>query len=555
MNKPSRRAFLATAGAGAAAAALAACTGTPPNSAPGEGNSGAANANKSGAMTNYAAGTQFKASTPLKFSIAILSNPNYPFKANWLFLTHLKQLTNVSFSPTVVPFADYNVKIGTLIAAGQQPYIIPKIYPGGEDAYVAGGQLLPISDYVQHMPNFQAKVAAWNLDGDLNTLRQSDGKYYLLPGLHQSVVSDYTMGVRTDLLTKYNIATPSTLAQVEAMLTTFKDKNPGHYPFSDRYNQPTAGGAFLQMIGNAYGTNAGWNYQTYNQGAYFDQSTKKYVFAAAMPQYQQMVTLVNGWYNKGLIDPESFTQPDTQAQAKLTSGKSFALMENAQQVAIDQKAMKPGQTVGKIPMPLGPAGATVVGSRLDAGLLISSKAASDPNFIAMLQFIDWLWYSDAGMLYARWGIEGTTYTGSVADGTFALEPQVDWSGLHPDAKIEINVQYGFYNGVFSVGGSNQLMQTQFPPQELAFQKIMDTRTPLPVNPPAPLTTLQSQTASTSGTSLMDYVQSQTIGFITGKRPLSQWSQFQSELQGKGSANFLNIYTTAYNTYNTAHPGA
>ena len=555
MNMPSRRAFLATAGAGAAAAALAACTSSPPNSAPGEGNTGAAAANKSDAMTNYAVGTQFRAAKPLTFPIMMLSNPNYPYKANWLFFTHLKQLTNVSFNPTVVPFADYNVKVGTLIAAGQEPYIIPKIYPGGEDAYVAGGQILPISDYVQHMPNFQAKVAAWNLDGDLNTLRQSDGKYYLLPGLHQNVVSDYTMGVRTDLLSKYNIATPSTLAQVEGMLTTFKDKNPGHYPFSDRYNQPTAGGAFLQMIGNAYGTNAGWNYQAYNQGAYFDQSSKKYVFAAAMPQYQQMVTLLNGWYNKGLIDPESFTQPDTQAQAKLTSGKSFALMENAQQIAIDQKAMPAGQTVGKIPVPLGPAGATVVGSRLDAGLLISAKAANSPNFIAMLQFIDWLWYSDAGMLYARWGIEGTTYTGSVADGTFQLEPTADWSGLHPNAKIEINTQYGFYNGVFSVGGSTQLMQTQYPPAELAFQKIMDARTPLPVNPPAPLTTLQSQTATTTGTSLMDYVQSQTVGFITGKRPLSQWSAFQSELQGKGSSNFLNIFTTAYTTYNSAHPGA
>lgn len=506
-------------------------------------------------MKNYGVGTQFKATAPLTFPIMILSNPNYPYKANWLFFTHLKQLTNVSFNPTVVPFADYDVKVGTLIAAGQEPYIIPKIYPGGEDAYVAGGQILPISDYVKHMPNFQAKVAAWNLDGDLDTLRQSDGKYYLLPGLHQNVVSDYTIGVRTDLLSKYNIATPSTLPQVEAMLTTLKDKNPGHYPFSDRYNQPTSGGAFLQMIGNAYGTNAGWNYQTYNQGAYFDQSTKKYVFAAAMPQYQQMVTLLSGWYNKGLIDPESFTQPDTQAQAKLTSGKSFALMENAQQIAIDQKAMPAGQTVGKIPVPLGPAGATVVGSRLDAGLLISSKAANNPNFIAMLQFIDWLWYSDAGMLYARWGIEGTTYTGSVADGTFQLEPTVDWSGLHPNAKIEINTQYGFYNGVFSVGGSTQLMQTQYPAAELAFQKTMDARTPLPVNPPAPLTTLQSQTATTTGTSLMDYVQSQTVGFITGKRPLSQWNAFQSELQGKGSANFLNIFTTAYNTYNSAHPSA
>ena len=109
--------------------------------------------------------------------------------------------------------------------------------------------------------------------------------------------------------------------------------------------------------------------------------------------------------------------------------------------------------------------------------------------------------------------------------------------------------------MFSVGGSNQLMNTQYPPAELAFQKIMDTRKPLPVNPPTPLTTLQQQTATTSGTSLMDYVQSQTVGFITGKRPLSQWGAFQNELKSKGSESFLNIFTTAYDTYKAAHPSA
>ena len=188
MNKPSRRAFLATAGGGAAAAFLAACSSAPPNSAPGAGNSSAANANKSNSMNNYAVGTQFKSAVPLTFPIAILSNPNYPYKANWLFFTQLKKMTNVSLDANVIPFADYNTKISTLIAAGQQPYIIPKTYPGAEAAFVAGGQILPISDYVQHMPNFQAKVAAWNLDGDLNTLRQSDGKYYLLPEIGRAHV-------------------------------------------------------------------------------------------------------------------------------------------------------------------------------------------------------------------------------------------------------------------------------------------------------------------------------------------------------------------------------
>lgn len=545
MSQPSRRQFIAGAGAAAGAAAIAACSSSPP--APG--GSGSGSKNTAASMSNFDVGTQFKATQPLTFSIMILSNPAYPYKANWLFFSDLKKMTNVSFNPTVIPYADYTTKQAALINAGQAPLIIPKTYPGQEDQFVAGGAILPVSDYVHLMPNFQDKVAKWNLQGDLDTLRQADGKYYLLPGLHQQVWVDYTMGVRTDLLDKYSIATPTTLTQVEGMLTTLKDKNPGHFPFSDRWNQPTPGGAFLMMMGNAYGTNAGWNYQSANQGAFWDSANKKFVFAASMPAYQQMVTLLNGWVNKGLIDPESFTQADAQALAKFTSGKTFAISENAQYVATDQKALPAGQTVGKIPVPIGPTGATVVGSRLENGMMISSKAVNNPNFVAMMQFIDWLWYSDAGQLFARWGVKGLTYTGSVTDGTFKLNPNDDWAGLHPNAKIEINSTYGFYNGVFSYGGSTQLLDTQFPPQELAFQKVMDTRTPEPLPPPAPLSTQASQQMTLAGTTLMSYVQQQTLQFILGKRPLSQWGAFQSELSGKGTGSYLNTFNSAYQTYN------
>ena len=44
------------------------------------------------------------------------------------------------------------------------------------------------------MPNFQDKVAKWNLKADLDTLRQADGKYYLLPGLHENVVAGLLHG-------------------------------------------------------------------------------------------------------------------------------------------------------------------------------------------------------------------------------------------------------------------------------------------------------------------------------------------------------------------------
>ena len=55
-------------------------------------------------------------------------------------------------------------------------------------------------------------------------------------------------------------------------------------------------------------------------------------------------------------------------------------------------------------------GAIKGGTRLENGIMISKKARDSKNFVAMMQFIDWLWYSDEGQLFAKWGVEGTTYT-------------------------------------------------------------------------------------------------------------------------------------------------
>ncbi|MBO0836712.1 MAG: extracellular solute-binding protein [Actinobacteria bacterium] len=539
MQQPSRRQILVGAGAGAALA-LVGCGSSP---------GGASVAGKTGAMSNFGTGVQFKATQPLTFSIMMLSNPAYPYKANWPFFRYLKQKTNISLNSTVVPFSDYNSKRSTLINAGQAPMIIPKTYPGEESQYVAGGAILPVSDYVHLMPNFQDKVNKWNLQGDLDTLRQADGKYYLLPGLHQQVWTDYSLAVRTDVLQKLNIPTPGTWDDVHSMLMAMKTANPQIFPLSDRWNQPTPGGAFLMNIGNSYSTAAGWNYQAPGQGAFWEAGSGKYVLTGAMPQYKNMVTFLNTMYKQGLIDPESFTQSDDIAKQKFVSGKSLVISTNAQYLVMDRQAMTvPGATISKIPVPIGPAGPVVVGSRLESGLMISSKAKQSEDFLAMLQFIDWLWYSDAGQLFARWGIPGVTYTGSVANGTFHLAPNVDWAGLNPKAKTELNVTYGFYNGVFAYGGSTALLDTQFTPEELTFQKAMDSRRTLPLPPPAPLTSAEQQQVTLWGTTLMDYVQQQTLQFILGKRPLSQWDQYVSELQSKNGGQLVSTVQNAYKSF-------
>lgn len=555
MNSFSRRRFLGVAGGGLAAAALAGCsTQAPGGSGGNNGSAGDLSANKDGAMDGYAVGTQFKATKPLDFSIMMLSNPNYPYNAHWEFFTDLQKMTNVSFNPTVVPLSDYNTKVGVMLGAGNAPMIIPKTYHPAEQQYISSGAILPVSDYVDLMPNFSATVKKWNLEPDIDTLRSADGKYYVLPGLHENVWVDYSIALRSDILEKHNLQIPTTWDEVTSLLQALKAAYPNTYPMSDRWSSTPPGpgaNALLETVGNAYGTHAGWTYQHQT----WDASKGEFVYTGATDEYKAMITLLNSWVSQKLLDPASFTQSDAQAEQKFANSQSFVISGSAQEVVNTYQkdlAKVPGATVVKIPVPIGPAGAVNVGSRLECGVMISSAARKSPNFVAMMQFIDWLYYSDAGKMFAKWGVKGETYTGSVDDGTFKLAPDVDWSGLNPSGSKPINVTYGFMNGVFSYGGSSNLLNSQFPPAEQAFQKVMNQRKVLPLDPPAPLNAQQQQQTTLWATTLLDYVNQNTLKFILGQRPLSDWDKYVSELKGMNSQQYIDAVNQAYQTYKKAH---
>jgi putative aldouronate transport system substrate-binding protein len=509
--------------------------------------------NRAGAMDKYGVGDQFKATEPLSVPVLLLSSTAYPYKADWLFWSELAKRTNVTLQPTVVPGSDYNQKRSVMISAGNAPLIIPKTYHPQEEAYIAGGAVLPVSDYLDLMPNFRDKIAKWNLQGDLDQFRQDDGKFYLLPGLHQDVWVDYSLAMRTDILQKLNLAVPQTWDDVHTVLRAMKAAHPNQYPFSDRWSTPPTPGAnnLLAILSEAYDTWAGWDYQN----AYWDSGAKKFVFTGAMDRYKQILQYLNTLVSEKLLDPESFTQPDDAARQKFASGRSFVISCNAQTLVNECRpdiAKIPGATVVKIARPIGPLGAVKPAtSRLENGILISKKARDSKNFVAMMQFIDWLWYSDKGEEFAKWGVEGVTYTKD-ASGKRTLEPDVNVVGLNPKGTKHLQVDYGFFNGVFAYGGSTELLESFFSPEEQAFQKVMNGRRTQPVPPPHPLSSDEREQATLWETALKDYVDQQTLKFILGQRDFGQWDAYVAELKGKNMQPYVDLANKAYQRFQKNH---
>ena len=287
-------------------------------------------------------------------------------------------------------------------------------------------------------------------------------------------------------------------------------------------------------------------------GTMFNKATNKFVYAATMPQYEQLLAYFNSLVKGGLMDPESFTQTDDQAQAKFTSGKSFVISGNSQNVvdyetAMNQSLGKGNFSIAKITVPSGPAGNIITGSRLENGVMISSAALKSPNFVAMMQFIDWLYYSDAGQEFAKWGVQGVTYTKNAA-GVRTLEPDVNFEGLNPSGTKDLRKDFGFYGGVFAYGGSSNLLQSMMSPAELVFQKAMASKTAQTLPPPAPLSEIDQAQATLLETPLQDYVDQNTLQFILGQRPLSQFGAFVTELQGKGMTTYMDMKNKAYTDY-------
>jgi putative aldouronate transport system substrate-binding protein len=502
-----------------------------------------------GSMSDYGVGVQFKATQALELPLLYNVHPNYPNKADWLFWSELQKRTNVTFKLTEVPLSDYNAKRTTLVQSGQAPWIMPKTYPGQETPYVALGALLPVSDYIDLMPNFKKKLTDWNLAPDINTLKQQDGKYYLLPGLHEDVTPDYTFAVRTDILAKLNISTPKTLDEFYNMLKKMKEAYPDSYPLSDRFNnspKTQPGGNLIRTIAAAYGARGGWDYQN----AMWDYDQNKFVLTGSSDKFKAALQYLNKLIAEGLLDPESFTQTDDQARQKLASGKSFVISSNQQNIVNDYAkdlAMIPGATMAKIPTPQGPAGAVKFGTRLENGVAISKEARNSPNFVATMQFIDWLWYSPEGEEFAKWGVSGTTFNKD-GSGKWTLTKDVDVLGLNPGAPKHLQKDFGFYNGVFAYGGTKELVRSFFSPAEQAFQQAMADRKTLAVPPPYPFSDEEREQATTIETGLTDYVTQQELKFILGQRSFGEWDAYVGELKAKNSDTYMNLVQTAYTRF-------
>ena len=553
---------------------LAACGGSPGETTAEIGSSATTEAAVSDEDLDYEYGDHFYSEEPVTYTMMFNDNPAYPMKDTWQtegIFKAIEEATNVHLELTIVDNANYTDKVSLAVSSGDSPYIIPKIYD--EKAYVTGGGVVPVSDYVQYMPNYSAFVEEYSMQPDLETITQSDGKYYRLPGLKETCLQDYNLLIRKDIFDAagYDVTTleddwtweefADVLKGVKAYMVEQGMCEESDYIWSDMWCGQTSGygqgGNLLKLLGASYNVYSGWAI-THNYGLGFDAESDSFYSTSISDEFKQAYTVLQDLVSNKIIDPETWTQDDDTAMNKFYRGETAIISTNRAQYVAQEEGITEQLGEGNFELyialtPVGTVDYQADNERLECGVMISSKALNElgeEDFIKMMRFVDWLWYSEEGQILTKWGIEGETYTVS-EDGTYSLTPAYYCGGLTipqtSDDQVDMREELGYACGNYMYGGNTELLTSNFSDTwKDLYDRIGQYRSLRPLEPTVALDEDQREMANLWGTPLTDTINTWTNRFAMGQADIeADWDQYVSEVEAQNLQSIVDLYNETY----------
>ena len=523
----------------------------------------------------YGEGKTFHSDEPVTYSISFSDASWYPLVDDWKtegIFKDIEKLTNVHLDITAYDSGDYTQKVNLAINSGSATYIIPKIYT--EEQYIAGGGIVPVSDYTKYMPNFTAFVEKYNMHPDLDTIKQNDGKFYRLPGLHQAALQDYTIMVRDDIFAAagYDVRElekdwtweklHDVLLGVKKYMVSKGMCSESDYIWSDPWcgqSGKGTGGNLLKLMGSSYNVISGWAIDGTNGGIKFDPKKKEFYSSSISDDFKKFISVANSFIKDGILDPETFTQSDDAANNKFYNGKTVLKSTNRSSMSNDILSLKKisGDSASAY-VTVYPAGTIkdlAETSRLECGVMVSQKALKElgmADFVKMMRFVDWLFYSSEGYSLVKWGPEGKTWHYVDLDGKKIkkLLPGFKCGGLGisgSDTDIDIRLEWGYAGGNYFYGHSTAESTDNFTPEvQDLYARYGKYKTVATVDPKAKPTEDQREQLNLWGVPLTDNINAWTLKFITGQKDVNKdWNDYVSSCKNLNVDSIVNMTNDIY----------
>ncbi|WP_169091482.1 extracellular solute-binding protein [Paenibacillus sp. PL91] len=455
-----------------------------------------------------------------------------PFNKDWPVYKELLNRTNVKLDLQIVPGSDYQSKVKVVLSSDKIPDLVTNVEQSNVLELGDTGVLLPISDYLDKLPNLKNRIAEFKLDEELENWESEDGKLYMLPFMIESASYNRSPLIRADLLEKYGLKAPTNTEELYNVLKKMKEAEPSSYPFFN-----TNAEDLRSMFGAAWGIEPNYN------GFIFNKETSEYEYVYTSENYKKYVTYLNRLIKEGLADPEFLTSNYDQLAQKISTGSSmFYYYWNGEHIdsinLLGKKNTGSEFNITMLPPIAGPAGQKALASnRIGYGTVIPASAAKKPYFEQLLKFVDFL-YSDDGNTLLTWGIEGDSYVEK--DGQKEFTDKIKNSDNINKAMWDI----GSANGSFAMIWPFKWFATVLGSKD--FETFTEEGNAkgwfIPVTKVPKLNSEQREEENLLKAGINDYFSKMQEQFIYGKVSIDEeWDKYVKEINAKGVDKMLKLY--------------
>ncbi len=432
-------------------------------------------------------------------------------------------------------------KFNLMIASGEYPDIIQAHWAGitgGAKSYVDDGVILPISDYLDYMPNFKKFV-----DENPEVAKQftePDGTICYLPGLRIDKELPVFVGpqIRQDWLDKLNLKMPTNTDELYEVLKAFKTQDPNGNGQQDEI-------PFTGLSADAWSYGVGcisWAFDTYNN--FYLKDGKVTHGLMEEKEMKEALTYLNKLYSEGLIDPDFLINTNEQLDAKIMNDKAgflYGLQPTRLQASMDDGTRK---IVG-VPYFDGKCLNQEYKKFVTGGDAAITTDCENPVGAAM--WLDWF-FSEEGIVAANFGVEGETFTMEgdkhVVDKDFLFN---DPNGLTTGEVAHMNFLCLSTNfpSLQTWEGYSQTLRSWGKDAIETWASSADITNALPN---IAFTAEEKDAMADQLTTISTYASEQFANIIIGRKSVDELGNIAKELNKMGMQDVLKIYNDAYQRF-------
>ena len=347
--------------------------------------------------------------------------------------------------------------------------------------------------------------------------------------------------VRKDWLDALGLEIPTTIQEFEDVAIAFHEE----------YDAVIGVSAVSWRAGNGFWAGALGSQAVYEQRYYVEDGEVK--CANTQEEWKDFLTLMNKWYDMGILDPNFTTADDTSVRTLAAEGKmgiSYTAGSQLRAWKTDAETNGTGAEWIGIAEPVAEEGGKNPFTQVEQSTWIGGNGAfvttdcTEEELIVALQFLNYL-YTEEGMEYWNWGQKGVSYDVD-ADGNYYYTDQIT-----KDERGEAQARRD-YCGNYGTGLSVQLdsAQAAIPGQDVAAIEAWTSNTVARdyMLPDLTFTEDEMMAKSDIESALSTYISETAFRFIVGEEPLDNFDDFVDTLYDMKLQDALDIYNAAYQRF-------